>query len=56
MKTVAFFGHTNPLGPGFALRAANELKRIFFAAAGRRAGGALGAVSLHFMVTASDRI
>jgi hypothetical protein len=37
VKKVAFLRQSNPLGIGFAIRALNKLKRIFFVPAERRA-------------------
>src|SRR5216683_5294334 len=37
VKKVAFLRQSNPLGLGFAIRAVNKLKRMFFVSAERRA-------------------
>jgi uncharacterized cupin superfamily protein len=42
VKKVAFFRQTNPLGLGFAVRALNKLKCMFFAAGGHQAGRVMG--------------
>ena len=36
VKKIAFFRQTNPFGLGFAVRAVNKLKRMFFVPGGRR--------------------
>jgi uncharacterized cupin superfamily protein len=45
VKKVAFFRQTNPFGIGLVVRAANKLKRVFFAPSGHRAGRVVGAGS-----------